>query len=426
MTVAKKKVSPINPDFAIKWWDVERPRDYPLNARKWKPAAVAKVAQSIADYGWRQPIVVDEAGVIVIGHLRRAAARHAGLSQVPVHVAAGLSPEAIRGLRLADNRTHDEAEWDLDLLAREFGELKALDFDLASTSFSLREIDTLTRKPDPAEDDVPPVPEVPTTRLGDLWVMGDHRLLCGDSTDAASVARLLVDAKPFLMVTDPPYGVEYSPVWREEYDDFKRHAVGEVPNDDRVDWEPAYRLFPGNVVYVWHAGIYAGAVAQGIVAAGLEIRAQVIWRKQHFVFGRGAYHWAHEPCWYAVRKGAGARWVGDRKQSTVWDVQNLNPMGGNTTEAATGHGTQKPVELMRRPILNHTVSGEAVYDPFLGSGTTMIAAESTGRACFGLDVDPAYCDVILARWEELTGKTATLEETHQTFAQVKQSRLVCA
>jgi ParB-like chromosome segregation protein Spo0J len=151
--MAKTKVSTIN-TFAVEWWDVERPVDYPLNARKWKPAAVAKVADSIQRYGWRQPIVVDGSGIIVIGHLRRAAARQAGLTPIPVHIAADLSPESVRGLRLADNRTHDEAEWDMDLLAREFGELKALDYDLKSTAFNLREIDALTLKPNPAEDGI--------------------------------------------------------------------------------------------------------------------------------------------------------------------------------------------------------------------------------------------------------------------------------
>ena len=415
---ANPKVSPINSALAIEWWDVDRPKDYPLNARKWKPEAVAKVAMSLETYGWRQPIVVDKAEVIVIGHLRRAAARQAGMRRVPVHVAADLSPEEIRGLRLADNRTHDEAEWDTELLAREFGELKALDFDLGSTAFSLREIDSLTLKPDPNEDDVPPVPEVPVTKPGDLWVMGAHRLLCGDATRAEDVERVLGDVKPFLMVTDPPYGVDYDPTWRSSLDQWNQAT--NAFTDTQCLWPLAIERFPGDVVYLWHAGSKAAETAAELLSAGFEVRAQIVWRKPHFVISRGHYHSQHEPCWYAVRKGKQARWNGARDQSTVWDVANRTFQGGKAEaeDERTGHGTQKPVELMRRPMQNH--ESEVVYDPFLGSGTTVIAAESKGRRCYGLEIEPAYCDVIVKRWENLTGKTATLDETHQTFAQVAQ------
>src|SRR5262245_35544674 len=183
------------------------------------------------------------------------------------------------------------------------------------------------------------------------------------------------------MVTDPPYGVEYDPMWREEAGLGPQRQTGPVSNDDRVDWTPAYQLFPGHVAYVWHAGVHAVEVAAGLSRAEFEVRSQIIWAKQHFAMSRGHYHWQHEPCWYAVRNGRPSRWRGDRKQSTIWNVPNLNPMGGDRAEPKTGHGTQKPVELMRRPILNHTERGEVVYDPFLGSGTTLIAAEQTGRVC---------------------------------------------
>ena len=193
-----------------------------------------------------------------------------------------------------------------------------------------------------------------------------------------------------------------------------------------MDWSPAWALFPGDVVYVWHAGIYAGEVAASLFGTNFQIRGQIIWRKQHFAISRGAYHWQHEPCWYAVRKGKTAHWRGDRTQTTVWDVANLNPMGGNQEEAKTGHGTQKPVELMRRPILNHTERGDVVYDPFLGSGTTMIAAELSESVCFGLDIDPKYVvDVIVKRWQDLTGKQAILDEDGRTFDDVSRERL-CA
>jgi len=261
-------------------------------------------------------------------------------------------------------------------------------------------------------------------------VQGQHRVLCGDSTSAEAVTRLLSPAsgipQPFLMVTDPPYGVEYDPEWRAEHDGGGRHATGKVANDDRIDWAPAYALFPGHVMYVWHAGVYAAEVAVGILATRFQIRGQIIWRKQHFVFSRGAYHWQHEPCWYAVRKGQSAHWRGDRTQSTVWDVPNANPHGGSGQAEQTGHGTQKPVELMRRPILNHTVKGEAVYDGFLGSGSTLIAAELTERICYGLEIDPRYVDVICQRWMAITGRQATLESDGRTFAEIQAERVVVA
>lgn len=210
-----------------------------------------------------------------------------------------------------------------------------------------------------------------------------------------------------LMVTDPPYGVEYDPEWREGHDlnmgkglglKGMARSLGKVSNDDRVDWTPAYSLFTGDVAYVWHAGIYAGILAANLYAADLLIRTQIIWIKQHFVFGRGAYHWQHEPCWYAVRKGKKSNWIGDRKQSTAWQIENNNPIGHHAEkEQKTGHGTQKPIECMARPIRNH--ESDAIYDPFLGSGTTLIAAEQLGRVCFGMEIDPVYCDVIRERFK---------------------------
>src|SRR5207245_2291499 len=173
-----------------------------------------------------------------------------------------------------------------------------------------------------------------------------------------------------------------------------------------------------------HAGVHAAEVAASIDNIGFQIRAQIIWSKQHFVLGRGNYHWGHEPCWYAVRKGKKSNWRGDRTQSTVWEVKNLNPHGGNKDEQQTGHGTQKPVELMRRPILNHTERGDIVYDPFLGSGTTLTAAELLQRTCYGLEIDPRYVDVIVRRWEQIAGRPATLAGDGRTFHEMQQIRKV--
>jgi DNA modification methylase len=236
------------------------------------------------------------------------------------------------------------------------------------------------------------------------------------------VLRLCGAAKPNLMATDPPYGVSYDASWRVEVDGGSRHALGKVANDDQVDWTAALKLFTGDVAYVWHAGVHAGEVAASLHGINFQIRAQIIWSKQHFVFGRGNYHWGHEPCWYAVRKGKKSNWHGDRTQSTVWEVKNLNPHGGNKDEKQTGHSTQKPVELMRRAILNHTERADVIYDPFLGSGSSMIAAEQTERVCYGIDIDPKYVDVAITRWQQQSGKKATLDGDGRNFDEIAQER----
>jgi DNA modification methylase len=254
------------------------------------------------------------------------------------------------------------------------------------------------------EDEVPEPPVDPITKPGDLWILGEHRLLCGDSTKAEDVERLMAGAKAGMMVTDPPYGVEYDPSWRAEVNhdgpDSKR-ALGTVANDHRADWTDAWQLFDGDVAYVWHADRYSPVVAGSLEATGLEVRYLIVWAKQRHTFGRGHYHHQHEPCWCVVRKGATASWVGDRTQTTLWQIDN-------NRHNDTGHGTQKPVECMARPMRNHQAM--VIYDPFCGSGTTLIAAEQLGRKCYGMEISPQYCDVIVKRWETLTGKKAELEK----------------
>ena len=247
--------------------------------------------------------------------------------------------------------------------------------------------------------------------MGKLVLKSRHRVLCGDSTKPEDVERLMGGAVPFIMVTDPPYGVEYDPDWRLEAGinkPWQTLASGKVSNDDIVDWTEAYKLFPGHVAYVWHAGRFAADLVGNLKTAGLEIRTQIIWAKPSLVMGRGHYHWQHEPCWYAVRKGGSAKWCGDRKQSTVWDIQNMHRTQGNVDDGKTIHSTQKPVECMARPIRNHGGPDDDVYDPFLGSGTTLIAAEQLNRRCFGMEISPAYCDVIITRFERLSGQKAVL------------------
>jgi DNA modification methylase len=227
------------------------------------------------------------------------------------------------------------------------------------------------------------------------------------------------------MVTDPPYGVVYDPSWRNAAGVSASARTGKVQNDDRADWTDAWKLFPGDTAYVWHAGKFAAQVQCSLEVCGFEVRAQIIWRKSHFAIGRGHYHWQHEPCWYATRKGGKPTWNGDRKQSTIWDIEGVKSGQASGVEApdvASIHGTQKPVACMLRPIQNNSKPGNVVYDPFLGSGTTIIAAEQSGRVCFGLEIDPAYVDVIVRRWQNFTGDDATLLGTQTTFSQIEIER----
>jgi DNA modification methylase len=226
------------------------------------------------------------------------------------------------------------------------------------------------------------------------------------------------------MVTDPPYGVEYDANWRNEAKRaggkaFGAFAVGKVDNDSRIDWSEAWALFPGDVAYIWHAGRHASAVQVSIEGVGFEIRCQIIWAKNSHTIGRGDYHWQHEPCWYAVRRGKTGHWAGDRSQMTLWQI-------AKSLKSETGHSTQKPVECMARPIKNNSSPGQAVYEPFSGSGTTIIAAEQLGRVCYAVELNPAYVDVAVRRWQEFAKGEAVLEGDGRTFSEIAGERLAAA
>src|SRR6058998_367394 len=410
-----------SPQIELQTWPIDRLVFYVRNPRK-NDHAVDRMVSSIREFGFKVPVLARSNGDVIDGHLQIKAAERLGIAEVPVILCDDWTDGQVKAFRLLVNRSVNWADWDSELLSLELLDLKGLDFDLGLTGFDVREIDELLLgdETDAQEDVVPDLPENPVTKAGDLWLCGPHRALCGDSCQENAVSRLCGATRPNLMATDPPYGVSYDPSWRVEVDGGGRHALGKVANDDQVDWTAALMLFTGDVAYVWHAGVHAGEVAASLHSIRFQIRAQIIWSKQHFVFGRGNYHWGHEPCWYAVRKGKKSNWRGDRTQSTEWEVKNLNPHGGNKDEQQTGHGTQKPVELMRRPILNHTERGDVVYDPFLGSGSSMIAAEQTGRVCYGLDIDPKYVDVAVIRWQQQSGHKATLDGDSRTFEEVGQ------
>ena len=369
----------------------------PANARHHPDEQIKQIADSIQAFEWTVPLLVDKDNTLIAGHGRLSAAQLLGLSEVPVIRLEHLTPEQVRAYRIADNRLAELAGWDEDILGQELEALRELDVDLALTGFDDAALDTLlgSSDGDVGSDDAPEPPEEPTTQPGDVWVMGGHRLICGDSTDKATVERLLEGATPRLMVTDPPFGVNYDPKWRNKLSKAKRRDdYMPAEDDDTVDFSAAWSLAPCEVVYIWQGG--NGVVEQYIALETMDwdVRQIVIWLKQSPVITQGPYSNQREFCCYAVKKGCKADWIGPPAISNVWQA---------AWEGGTQHAAQKPIELMERPISYH--KGD-VYEPFSGSGTTIIAAERQGRRCWAVELDPAYCDVAVRRWEEATGRKA--------------------
>ncbi len=416
----------MQPDIRVETMPVAALAPYAANARLHPTEQVAQLAASIAEFGFNVPVLVDDAGVLIAGHGRVLAAKALGLQEVPAIRLGHLTEAQARAYRLADNQLALNSTWDEALLAAELRALRTEEFDLGLIGFDGAMLDRLLadaapEAPTTAGGDpdaaAPEPPTTPVTRPGDLWLLGPHRLLCGDSTSAADVARLLDGARPHLMVTDPPYGVNYDPEWRNEAGVSATMRTGKVANDDRADWRAAWALFPGDVAYVWHAGVHARTVIDSLEVAGFAVRSQIVWAKSRFVLGRGDYHWQHEPCLYAVRKGATGHWQGARDQATLWAIAN-----GGDEDTATVHGTQKPVECMRRPMTNNSAVGDSIYEPFCGSGSTIIAAETAGRVCAAMELDPRYVDVAVLRWQAFAGQAAVLAGDDRVFDDVAGAR----
>lgn len=433
--IALRKLSQLTPD--------------PQNARTHSEAQIMQIVDSINRWGWTAPMLVDD--VIRAGNGRFAAAQriyaaggtifmapgeaHGGIplpaDTVPIIDCTGWTEEERKAYALADNALAEQAGWDEQILISQLTELQAADFDVALVGFSSDFIDALMLPVEAATpvEKAPEPPANPVSKQGDTWLLGSHRIRCGSSTVAADVEALLAGEVPHLMVTDPPYGVEYDPSWRA---DTKRAdgkslstgnvAMGKVLNDDQADWTEAWALFPGEVAYVWHGALHSAEVQRSLETCGFEMRAAIIWAKPRAPISRAHYHWRHEPCLYMVRKGGTGHWNGDRKQNTVWEIAN-NDGANAEREEATSHGTQKPVECMERPIRNNSKRGDGIYEPFSGSGTTIIAAERTGRRCFAMELSEAYVDVAVIRWQRQTGKAATLEADGRTFAAVSAERV---
>jgi DNA modification methylase len=403
-------------------------------------AAVDAVAASIEEFGFRQPLVVDEQDMIIVGHTRLKAAAKLGMDLVPVHVALGLSPEQARAYRLADNQTATIATWDDDKLALELIALQDAGFDLNLTGFSDDQLQELMFEPSEGQTDpdaVPAPPDAATTQPGDLWILGDHRLLCGDSSKAEDVDRLLGGAVMHLANTDPPYNVKVEPrsnnaiaaglssfeTTHHQKLDVERHPEKAQPTtkklrakdrplaNDFVSDEEFERLLhawfgnlsrvllPGRGFYLWGGYSNIGNYPPALAANGLYFSQAIIWDKQHPVLTRKDYMGAHEWCFYGWKEGAAHEFFGPNNATDLWAIKKVNPQ-------SMIHLTEKPVELAVRALEYSSKPGENVLDLFGGSGSTLIAAEQTNRHAFLMELDPLYCDVIVQRWEQFTGRKA--------------------
>ena len=410
------------PELKIEYWPIDRLVFYARNPRK-NEHAVPKMASLIKEFGFKVPVVARSDGSVVDGHLRLMAARHLGMETVPVVLADEWTPAQVKAFRIAVNKSAELAEWDTSLLALEIEDLKELDFDLELTGFELPELEDIMGagadggtegQTDP--DAVPEAQEEPVSRLGDVWLLGRHRLMCGDSTDAGSVALLMAGEKADLLLTDPPYNVSYEggtkdrlTILNDSMDDekFRSFLADAIKAADTV-------MKNGAAFYIWHADIEGYNFRGAVRDTGWMVRQCLIWVKNSMVLGRQDYQWKHEPCLYGWKDGAAHLWTSDRRQTTVLEFNKPNRNGE--------HPTMKPVELFEYQMLNSTNREAVVLDLFGGSGTTMIAAEKNGRSARLMELDPRYCDVIVRRWQDFTGQEATLEADGRTFARVKEER----
>jgi DNA modification methylase len=385
--------------------DINSIKPYENNPRKLSDKAIETVAMSLKEYGFRQPIVVDKDRIIVVGHTRFRASKKLGFKEVPITIADNLTPEQINGYRIADNRTSEESEWDNELLKMELKELDLKDFNLELTGFNEDQLNSLLFEEKQGltdENAVPELPEEPISKLGDIWKMGNHKLICGDSTILTTLEKIFGDSKADLLMTDPPYNVDYE----------SKSTGMKIQNDNKSDDDflqfltdafnnAAINLKLGCSFYIFHSDWFGLEFRQSIKNSDLELKQNLIWQKNALVMGRQDYQWQHEPCLYGWKRGSSHSWYSDRKQTTI--IKFDKPTKSKL------HPTMKPVGLIEYLIKNSSKQEDIILDPFLGSGTTLMACEKQSRICYGVELDPKYCDVIVKRWEDFTGKKAELE-----------------
>jgi DNA modification methylase len=375
-------------------------KNHPKNPRQIKKDQLARLAENMNKFGLIDKPIVNADMTIIGGHQRIRILKKQKVKTIECWVAPEqLSDDQVDELCISLN-LHGGA-WDFDILANEWEPLKLLEYGFTEEQLLGLAEGEGSKLDDEYESELLEPPKNPKTKPGDIYILGNHRLICGDSTDKDTVDKVLNGETPILMCTDPPYGVEYDASWRSKIKTQKgKTSIGKVMNDNLIDWSESWKQFRGTICYIWHASIFASEVQKSLEKYDFELKYQIIWVKQQ-AFNRGDYHFYHEPCFYMVKKGKNHNWNGDHKQRTVWEIDSLNPSRKSESlenNEKTAHSTQKPLECMAKPIRNNTAPGEGVYDPFLGSGTTLIAAEQLGRKCFGIELDPAYVDIIVDRW----------------------------
>ena len=381
---------------------------YANNSRTHDEAQIAQIAASIKEFGFRNPILVDGNGIIA-GHGRLLASRKLGLTKVPTIDCSDLTEAQKKAYIIADNKLALNAGWDMDLLKVEIEGLTELDFDIDLLGFNAEELDAMLNPVIGTdgltdEDAVPDVPDEPKTKLGDIYILGNHRLMCGDSCNVTDMEKLANDRQVDMWLTDPPYNVAYEGKTKDaltiQNDSMSNDGFRQFLRDAYVTADTVMKA--GAVFYIWHADSEGYNFRGAAHDAGWKVRQCLIWKKSTMVMGRQDYHWKHEPCLYGWKEGAGHLWATDRKQTTIleFDKPNRNKE----------HPTMKPVALFEYQMLNNTKGGDIILDSFGGSGTTLLAAEKNGRIAYLMELDPKYCDVIVKRWEEFTGKTAKLVE----------------
>jgi DNA modification methylase len=409
--------TPPGAGLSVELWPLEKAIPYADNPRVAPEAAIAKVADSIRGFGFRNPILVDGEGVVIAGHTRLLAAQRLGLEEVPVVVCADLNPTQAKALRLADNRTAEETSWDTALLPSEIAALLELDFDPALCGFDGDEIAALLAEPtagltDP--DEVVEPPDEPVTKSGDLWLLGSHRLLCGDATNAGDVERLMDGERAALMATDPPYLVDYQGGQHPSSAANKGAATKDKHWDAYIDHEHSVEFYvdflraaidgaltADAAIYQCFGIMRTEVIWQAWREIGLLPHQVLIWKKTRAVLTYSHFMWDYEPIMYGWPEGHLPKAKPPADARAVWEIASA------IEDDASGlHPTQKPVELVRRPITYHTRPGGLIYEPFCGSGTALIAAEMTGRCCCALEQAPAFVDAAVARWARFTGKQA--------------------
>ena len=403
---------------------IEHIKPYARNPRV-NDLSVAKVAASIKEFGWQQPIVVDKNMVVVVGHTRLLAAKRLGYKSVPVHIADNLTDAQIKAYRIADNRTHEDSKWDMELLGIELGDLKESDIDLAVTGFDADELDKLIKIENvnfADENDVPEITTSAISQLGDMWLLGDHKLLCGDAVYIDSYKQLLGNKLADMVFTDPPYNVEYTRGARERIDaHYSGKVTGKILNDNLgASFEEFLKNICRHLVANTNGAIYLCMAAgeldtlqDAFREAGGYWSTFIVWAKNHFSLNNSDYQKQYETILYGWPKGSKHFWCGARDQTDLWFFDK--------PDSSRLHPTMKPVELVSKAITNSSKSGDIVLDSFGGSGSTLIACEKTNRRCRMMELDPQYCDTIIQRWQIFTGKQATLESSGKTFSETKTS-----